>query len=81
MSIGGPPVPIEDALIAECTDAGLTFVVSTGNDASDACFQSPARLSSVIMVESTTPTDELAGFSNYGSCVDILAPGVDIISA
>ena len=82
MSLGGGSAnPVLEALITECTDAGLTFVVAAGNNGSDACLTSPARISSVITVGATTPTDELADFSNYGSCVDVLAPGVDIISA
>ena len=81
MSLGGPIDPIQDALITECTDAGLTFVVASGNEDVDACLTSPARISSAITVGATSPDDTLADFSNYGSCVDILAPGVNIISA
>ncbi len=60
---------------------GLTFVVSAGNAAENACAYSPARLSSPITVGATNRHDQRAEFSNYGRCVDIFAPGEAIFSA
>lgn len=61
--------------------SGLTTVVPAGNNAANACNYSPARLSGAITVGATTATDAVAVFSNHGSCVNRLAPGVGITSA
>ena len=61
--------------------AGCTIVVAAGNEEQDACNTSPASSSAVITVGATNITDERAWFSNFGSCTDIYAPGVDIVSA
>jgi subtilisin family serine protease len=55
-------------------------VASTGNSGSSAATY-PAALSKVISVGATTNDDLRAAFSNYGSTVDIGAPGVQIIAA
>ena len=70
-----------ETLISACVDAGLTFVAAAGNDNIDACLTNPARIASVITVGAANYTDTFASFSNYGPCVDILAPGVDIVSS
>ena len=81
-SLGLPMLlPTIEQLVTSCTDSGLTFVNSAGNKDVDACTTSPARVSSVITVGATDRHDKMADFSNYGSCVDILAPGVDVLSA
>jgi subtilisin family serine protease len=61
--------------------AGVTVVVAAGNSSANACNYSPARAASAITVGSTTDTDALSGFSNFGTCVDIFAPGSNITSA
>jgi subtilisin family serine protease len=66
--------------------AGFTVVTVAGNGnfaqiPIDACTESPAGAPNVITVGATTNTDHEASFSNYGTCVDILAPGVDIYSS
>lgn len=62
--------------------AGITTVVSAGNNNQDACTDgSPARTPSVITVASATITDARSSFSNTGSCVDLFAPGSSINSA
>ena len=61
--------------------AAVVTVVAAGNEQQNACNVSPARASSAITVGSTDRTDSLSWFSNWGSCVDILAPGSDITSA
>merc|ERR1712127_374425 len=62
-------------------DAGVVVVVAGGNDNRDACGFSPAFVPSAITVGSTTSRDARSGFSNFGSCTEIWAPGSDITSA
>lgn len=59
---------------------GVTVVVAAGNDSRDASLSSPASCAGVIAVGASTPSDGRAGFSNFGSVVDIAAPGVGILS-
>ena len=83
MSLGtnsGIDVAINDAVARGVAD-GITFVVAAGNSYSDACSYSPSSAASAITVGATDKYDSFADFSNRGSCVDILAPGVKIISA
>merc|ERR1719195_1116368 len=63
------------------TAAGVSVVVASGNTGSDACKSSPARVPSAITVGSTDSRDQKSGFSNWGRCVDIWAPGSSILSA
>jgi aqualysin 1 len=81
MSLGGGANTATDAAIARMTSAGVTTVVAAGNENQNACNVSPARAASAITVASTTSTDARSSFSNYGSCVDIFAPGSSITSA
>jgi subtilisin family serine protease len=81
MSLGGPTFEKADTAVQRAVRAGITVVVAAGNDGSDACDSSPAREPLAITVGATTRADRLAGFSNRGACVDILAPGDEIISA
>ena len=62
-------------------DRGLVVVTSAGNDGVDACRQTPGSLPEVITVGATDIRDREAGWSNYGSCVDLYAPGVDVPAA
>lgn len=78
MSLGGPAdQTLDDAVKALVTD-GAVVVVSAGNDGIDASLQSPSRLSEVITVAAVNTDGSLASFSNYGTCVDTQAPGVDV---
>ena len=61
-------------------DAGITVVVAAGNNYYDACINSPARLPDAITVGATDKYDNYNNLSNYGQCVDILAPGSSITS-
>ncbi|MEO3776863.1 S8 family serine peptidase [Micromonospora sp. B11E3] len=81
MSLGGPTDLSLDDAVAASIAAGVTYTVSAGNEADDACAYSPARTSAAITVGATDRIDMKAGFSNYGSCLDIFAPGVGITSA
>ena len=81
MSLGGGASQATDDAIARMTNAGITTVVAAGNDSSNACNYSPARAPSAITVGSTTNTDAMSSFSNYGTCVDVYGPGSNITSA
>ena len=72
---------ILESAIQESTTLGILYVASAGNDNEDACLWTPARIQEVITVGAVDRNDVMPGFSNYGSCVDVLAPGVDIYSA
>ncbi|WP_203981656.1 S8 family serine peptidase, partial [Planosporangium flavigriseum] len=81
MSIGGPASSTIDTAVRNSITSGITYAVAAGNDNLDACTQSPARVAEAITVGATDKTDTRAGFSNYGSCLNIFAPGVSIRSA
>ena len=80
LSIGGGASVSEDRAIAAAHAAGISVVVAAGNENDDACNYSPAREPSAITVGSITSANALSSFSNYGTCVDILAPGSAIQS-
>lgn len=81
VSYGGPANDALDRALRAAVADGITVVVAAGNEGADACGSSPAREPSVITVGASTPDDALAGFSNRGPCVDLLAPGASIVSA
>ncbi|MEF8828484.1 MAG: S8 family serine peptidase [Haloarcula sp.] len=80
LSLGGPKSStIEDAC-QYAADRGVLLVAAAGNDGSDVEETAPATYSTVMAVTATDETDSLASFSNYGSDVELAAPGVDIVS-
>jgi subtilisin family serine protease len=81
MSIGGGASAALDNAIANSIASGVTYAVAAGNNGADACGFSPSRAPTAITVGATTSTDARASFSNFGTCVDIFAPGLDITSA
>lgn len=81
MSVEGYQSTLMDDMVDRLVRDNVAVVVSAGNTQEDACTQSPAHAPSAITVASTNETDGFAWFSNYGSCVDILAPGTNIQSA
>jgi subtilisin family serine protease len=81
MSLGGGANSSVDRAVQNAVAAGITFVVAAGNSNANACNSSPARTPEAITVGATTNADVEASFSNYGQCVDLLAPGVNITSA
>merc|ERR1712113_663206 len=74
MSLGG------NGVVAGMRDA-VDAAVAAGNSNADACGFSPAYVPSAITVGSTTSTDARSSFSCYGTCVDIWAPGSNVVSA
>ena len=81
MSLGGGAHQALDDAVKNSIAAGVTYVVSAGNNDRDACLESPARAPNTITVGSTTSADERSSFSNHGTCVNIFAPGSGITSA
>ncbi|XP_072030115.1 aqualysin-1-like [Amphiura filiformis] len=81
MSLGGGASSSMDRAVANMHNAGVVVSVAAGNSNDNACSYSPARASEAITVGATDSRDSRASFSNYGACVDIFAPGVDITSA
>ena len=80
MSLGGPTSSALDEAVENLTSRGITVVAAAGNDNVDACNNSPARTPAAITVGATTDVDARASYSNFGSCLDIFAPGTDIPS-
>jgi subtilisin family serine protease len=81
MSLGGGASPTLDNAVANAIGSGITFAVAAGNSNANACNYSPARVGAAITVGATTSTDARASYSNYGTCLDIFAPGSGITSA
>ncbi|SDM61498.1 Peptidase inhibitor I9 [Geodermatophilus siccatus] len=86
MSLGGGTSTAIDAAVRNSIADGVSYAVAAGNGSSagvaqDACASSPARVPNALTVGATDRTDQAASFSNYGSCVDLFAPGVGITSA
>jgi len=81
MSLGGGASPDLDEAVEAASDAGVTVVVAAGNDDGNACYSSPARAKTAITVGATDASDARADFSNWGRCVDLLAPGVGVRSS
>ena len=81
MSLGGSASSALDQAVANSISAGVSYAIAAGNSNANACNYSPARVSSANTVGATTSTDARSSFSNYGSCLDIFAPGSSITSA
>ena len=80
LSLGGGASTAVDAAIQAVINDGVTAVVAAGNSAVDACNSSPARVPAAVTVAASDSADRQASFSNFGSCVDLYAPGVGITS-
>lgn len=80
MSLGSPQISLVDEFAADLVEAGFVVVVAAGNEAQDACNVSPASAPAPLTVGAFDTERALAWYSNFGSCVDILAPGSDITS-
>lgn len=80
MSLGGTKSPTLDRAVGGAVAAGMHFGVAAGNEDQDACNVSPADVRAAVTVGASTIADERAFFSNTGPCVDIFAPGLNILS-
>ena len=81
MSLGGGQSAALDTAVRNSIADGVSYAVAAGNDTADACAGSPSGVTEAITVGATDQADARASFSNFGSCVDWFAPGVNITSA
>lgn len=81
MSIGGATYEPLDVAIENSIATGINYALSAGNSDSDACEYSPARAPSAITVGASMIDNQRSNFSNYGECLDLYAPGSNIVSA
>ncbi|MEV6248132.1 S8 family serine peptidase [Streptomyces sp. NPDC051742] len=81
MSLGGGVDSTLDAAVRNSIASGVTYAVAAGNSNANASNYSPARVTEALTVGSTTSSDARSSFSNYGTVVDIFAPGSSITSA
>ncbi len=70
-----------ETMITNSIASGIVYTIAAGNSAYDACSFTPARTPNALTVGATAQGDDRALFSNFGSCVDVFAPGYEIISA
>jgi subtilisin family serine protease len=80
MSLGGTASKALDDAVRRSIASGVTYVLAAGNENVDACTKSPARTAEAITVGATDSADRRASFSNWGTCLDIFAPGARILS-
>ncbi|MDC0712426.1 Ig-like domain-containing protein [Stigmatella sp. ncwal1] len=81
LSLEGGTSDALDQAIRNSTAAGVVYTVAAGNENLDACTQSPARVAEALTVGATTSDDDRLSVSNYGTCLDLFAPGASIPSA
>ncbi|MBW3626393.1 MAG: S8 family serine peptidase [Actinobacteria bacterium] len=81
MSLGGGASSSLDTAVRNSIADGVTYTVAAGNDDADACTRSPARVGEALTVAASTSSDARASFSNWGSCVDLFAPGASVTSS
>lgn len=81
MSLGGGTSLALDTAVQNAINDGVVMAVAAGNSNTNACNSSPARAANAITVGATERTDVRASYSNFGSCLDIFAPGTSITSA
>jgi subtilisin family serine protease len=80
MSLGGPKSTALNTAVTNLSKSGVFLAVAAGNENANACNSSPASAGWVEAVGATNSSDTRASFSNYGSCVDIHAPGTNVRS-
>ncbi|MGY1663097.1 S8 family peptidase [Geodermatophilus sp. SYSU D00705] len=85
LSLGGPTSSALDTAIQNSIATGVTYAIAAGNGnqlgkPQDACASSPARVPDALTVAASDTKDVSASFSNYGTCVDLYAPGVGVTS-
>lgn len=80
-SLGGGASTALDTAVRNSIKAGITWTIAAGNSNVNAANTSPARVTEALTVAAADRTDRRASFSNYGSVIDLFAPGVSITSA
>ncbi len=81
VSLGGGVSSTLDIAVANLVADGVVLAVAAGNSNVDACTSSPARAAAPLTVGATQSNDARASYSNFGSCLDLFAPGTSITSA
>jgi len=81
MSLAGSADPAADTAVANAIADGIVFGIAAGNSSANACNYTPARVKSAVTVAASDLDDRFASFSNRGSCIDIIGPGVNVLSA
>ncbi len=81
MSLGGGLNQALNDAVTNSIASGVTYALAAGNESGDACSHSPAATPAALTVAASDSSDVRASFSNYGTCVDLFAPGVSILSA
>ena len=81
MSLGGSASPALDQAVCNSIAAGVAYAIAAGNESTDACDSSPARVVQAITLAASDDGDHAASFTNTGRCTDLFAPGVDVESA
>lgn len=80
MSLSGGTSSSVNTAVRNTVNAGVVIAAAAGNNNADACTRSPASAPEALTVGATTSSDSRSSFSNYGSCVDLFAPGSSIRS-
>ncbi len=85
MSLGGSASTAVDDAVRRSAASGVFYSVAAGNETTNACTKSPARAGAgtnngIMTVAATDSGEKEASWSNYGSCVDVWAPGVSVLS-
>lgn len=81
MSLGGGFSQALNDALDSIVESGVVVVTASGNENTDACRKSPGSAPLAINVGATNSNDARASFSNYGTCLNIWAPGRDVLSA
>ncbi|KAI8867273.1 subtilisin-like protein [Ramicandelaber brevisporus] len=81
MSLGGGKSTTVNTAASNAVKAGVHVAVAAGNESQDACNVSPASASGVLCMAASDVSDTFADFSNYGRCVKMIGPGVDVLSS
>ncbi len=81
MSLHTQTLPALEEAIRASIASGITYVFAAGNKSLDACAFTPARVKEGLTVGASTRSDHRALFSNHGPCIDLFAPGQEILSA
>lgn len=84
MSLGGGASTTLDDAVKSSASSGVVYALAAGNEGADACNSSPARagqgVNGIITVGAVDTSDKAPYWSNWGACVDLWAPGVNILS-
>ena len=81
MSLGGSASTALDQAVRNSITSGVTYAIAAGNSNANACNSSPSRVTEALIAGATTITDARSSFSNFGTCLDLFAPGSGITSA